>query len=201
MIATWPKPCGAAWLAALLVGACAAPTDRVILLPDADGRPSGAVAVRAGKEERVLAAAYAQATVADGRIDVGSTSAEQVKADFGDLLALQPARARHWTVYFEAGGSVLTAESGTALAQLRSALAQAEAGEVIVIGHTDRVGTLADNDRLSLARAEAVRDLLVAAGLPPDRITVAGRGERSPIVPTADEVAEPRNRRVEIKLR
>jgi len=41
----------------------------------------------------------------------------------------------------------------------------------------------------------------VKAGVAADRISVAGRGEREPLVPTADEVAEPRNRRVEINVR
>jgi outer membrane protein OmpA-like peptidoglycan-associated protein len=41
----------------------------------------------------------------------------------------------------------------------------------------------------------------VRRGIAPDRITTAGRGEREPLVPTADEVAEPRNRRVEISVR
>jgi OmpA-OmpF porin, OOP family len=46
-----------------------------------------------------------------------------------------------------------------------------------------------------------VRDELVRVGIPPDRISVAGRGEREPLIPTDDEVAEPRNRRVEINVR
>jgi outer membrane protein OmpA-like peptidoglycan-associated protein len=191
----------AAVLPALLLWACASPSDRVILLPGADGRASGAVAVRTVQGEALLAEPYAQATVAGGRIEAGKTTAEQVKADFGPLLATQPARARQWTVYFEAGGNALTAESRAALDELRMALASFPAGEVIVTGHTDRVGSVADNDRLSAVRAATVRDLLIGAGVPADRISVQGRGEREPIVPTADEVAEPRNRRVEIKLR
>jgi len=76
-----------------------------------------------------------------------------------------------------------------------------DAGEVVVTGHTDRVGNDTENDRLSLERAGVMRARLVAAGVPAERITMAGRGEREPLVPTADEVSEPRNRRVEVKLR
>ena len=57
------------------------------------------------------------------------------------------------------------------------------------------------NDALSLRRAERCRDELDEARDPKVRISVAGRGEREPEVPTADEVAEPRNRRVEISVR
>ena len=83
----------------------------------------------------------------------------------------------------------------------RTALAALPAAEVVITGHTDRVGAVEANDRLSLARAEAVREILVAGGLARSAITVAGRGEREPAVATADEVAEARNRRVEIKIR
>jgi outer membrane protein OmpA-like peptidoglycan-associated protein len=187
-------------LAVLLVG-CASQSDRVILLPDAGGKSSGAVSVRTPKGEILLKDAYAEARVTDGTIETGRSSAEQVKADFDPLLALQPARAQQWVVYFVQGTQTLTPESLPLLDALKAALAANPAGEVIVTGHTDRVGSLADNDRLSVARADAVRALLVAAGVPGERITVGGRGEREPIVPTADEVDEPRNRRVEIKLR
>jgi len=73
--------------------------------------------------------------------------------------------------------------------------------DILVTGHTDTVGGLAYNDRLSLARAERLREMLVALGIPADRIQAAGRGKREPLVATDDNVAEPRNRRVEISVR
>ena len=73
--------------------------------------------------------------------------------------------------------------------------------DIVVIGHTDTIGALEWNDKLSLARAERVREALIAQGLPATRITAAGRGEREPLVTTADNVAEPRNRRVEVNVR
>jgi OmpA-OmpF porin, OOP family len=71
----------------------------------------------------------------------------------------------------------------------------------VVVGHTDRQGSLEYNDGLSLRRAERVRAQLVRIGIAGERIGVAGRGERAPLVPTEDGVAEPRNRRVEIIVR
>ena len=75
------------------------------------------------------------------------------------------------------------------------------APDIVVVGHTDRVGNVETNDELSLARAERVKSDLVGQGLPAERISVAGRGERDPIVPTDDGVDEPLNRRVEIDVR
>jgi outer membrane protein OmpA-like peptidoglycan-associated protein len=70
-----------------------------------------------------------------------------------------------------------------------------------VIGHTDRVGADDANDALSLQRAQTMREAMLGLGIPPARIRAAGRGEREPLVPTADGVEEPRNRRVEINVR
>lgn len=69
---------------------------------------------------------------------------------------------------------------------------------IVVVGHTDRRGLEAYNLDLSLRRAEAVRDALIARGVDPERIQTVGRGEWDPAVPTADDVKEPANRRVEI---
>jgi len=67
-------------------------------------------------------------------------------------------------------------------------------------GHTDRAGTEAYNMALSLRRADSVREALINGGVAADAITVAGRGESEPAVPTADGVKEQANRRVEIIL-
>ena len=67
-------------------------------------------------------------------------------------------------------------------------------------GHTDRAGTEEYNMALSLRRADSVRDALIKGGIPADVITVAGRGESEPAVPTADGVREQANRRVEVIL-
>ena len=75
------------------------------------------------------------------------------------------------------------------------------APDIVVVGHTDRVGTVADNDRLAKRRAESFKKRLQERGLADDAIQTAGRGEREPLIETPDETAEPRNRRVEILVR
>jgi len=184
-----------------LLGGCAAVvSDRIILLPQADGRPS-AVEVTAGSQTLRLNQPYATAELRDGRLTPATTTAEAVRATYGALLAQQPARPRSFTVQFEPNGNRLAAGAEAVLTEMRAALAVLPAAEVVITGHTDRVGSVEANDRLSLARAESVRDILAAAGVPRSAMSVAGRGEREPVVPTADEVAEARNRRVEIKIR
>jgi outer membrane protein OmpA-like peptidoglycan-associated protein len=73
--------------------------------------------------------------------------------------------------------------------------------DISINGHSDRSGESLHNRRLSLERAEAVRDKLTAQGVDPDLITVDYHGEGDPVVPTEDGVVEPRNRRVEVIVR
>jgi outer membrane protein OmpA-like peptidoglycan-associated protein len=69
---------------------------------------------------------------------------------------------------------------------------------VRLVGHTDRVGSAARNRALAEARARAVADFLVAAGVPGALIEAAGLGEDDLPVATDDGVAEPLNRSVAI---
>jgi OOP family OmpA-OmpF porin len=185
---------------ALSLAACARISDRVVLLPGPEGR-SGALSITAAGGEVVLSEPYTGVDVAGGKLSTLKTSPRRVRDAYGRLLDMQPARPRIFVVHFEAGTNVLTPASQEQLAGIRAALATLPAGEAIVIGHTDRLGSIEANDRLSLQRAEVARSLLVSAGVAPEAITVVGRGEREPVVRTDDEVAEARNRRVEIKLR
>ncbi|EFH11182.1 OmpA family protein, partial [Teichococcus cervicalis] len=70
-----------------------------------------------------------------------------------------------------------------------------------VAGHADRSGSPQYNQRLSQRRADAVAAELVRQGVSRSAITVQAFGESRPLVPTADGVREPQNRRVEIVLR
>jgi outer membrane protein OmpA-like peptidoglycan-associated protein len=71
---------------------------------------------------------------------------------------------------------------------------------VIVVGHTDSKGSDAYNQRLSLARAEAVKTYLVSKGIDGQRIRTEGRGESQPVADNATEEGRAKNRRVEIQV-
>lgn len=183
-----------------LLTACA-PTTRVTLLPQADGSASGVV-VTTREGQQLLSQPYQVAEVArSGNIGTATTSAEQVRQSHPQLLAQRPPAPEKFVLEFEPGTSLLTADSQARLADI-VARAQARAGgEIVVTGHTDRQGSLEANDKLSLERAQAIRTLLIERGFKPELIDAVGRGEREPVVPTDDEVAEPRNRRAELLVR
>ena len=186
---------------AILLSQMSPPPDRVILLPDADGKV-GQVVVRSSASQQVLDKAYSASEInAKGDIATRSEDAASVQNRYGPLLDARPPRPLSFTVNFVSGSAQeLTPESKPVFEQLKVTIASRPAPEISVIGHTDRVGSLEANDALSLKRAETVSNFLQQAGVQAG-MEVAGRGEREPLVPTADEVAEAANRRVEINLR
>jgi outer membrane protein OmpA-like peptidoglycan-associated protein len=187
--------------AALLASGCASVNTYVVLLPQEDGTPA-AVMVGAGNQSALLDKPYSVATVdAQNRIQTKVITAEEAQRTFGDALAAQPLPAISFILYFETNSVEVTAASRPTLDELFAAVAKRQAVEVQVTGHTDRVGSVADNDRLSLQRAEAVRAMLIKRGINSNFLRAVGRGEREPLVPTPDEQPEPRNRRVEVIVR
>ncbi|MEO8441541.1 MAG: OmpA family protein [Betaproteobacteria bacterium] len=188
-------------VATLAAGCASVPTDTVVLLPHADGT-TGAVAVKQGQQEVILDSPYASARSGDDGVPKkGRESEDAVKKDFGAAPAPQPPAPVSFTVYFLLASDELTEESKATVSALLTEMARRPAPEIAVIGHTDRLGTEPSNDALSLQRAQRVKEMLMERGIAAAGISVAGRGERELLVPTADEVAEPRNRRVEISVR
>lgn len=174
--------------------------ERIILLPNRDGRAS-AIVVQRDTGEQEIATPYQGIELAGGKEQPRAYSAEEVNTRYGQLLQAQPARPFTYTLFFNIRTTELTRESRAALSEVRERIKAFPAAQVTVTGHADRVGTLEANDALSLKRAQAIRDMLIQLGIPKDAIEVVGRGEREPLIHTADGVAEERNRRVEIKLR
>lgn len=190
-------------LALLLLVGCAKPMrdDLYVLMPDQEGK-TGALSVESGGQQAVLDRPYASARVTEpGRVAAGAVTEQEARQAFGAALEAQPARPSFFLLYFLEGRDELTPDSRQLLGRIVDEIARRPAPEIVVIGHTDRVGAVLYNDTLSLRRAERVRDELMKVGIAADRIRVAGRGEREPLVATADEVAEARNRRVEINVR
>ena len=172
-----------------------------MLLPEENGTPT-AVIVGEGASALTLDRPFSAATVdSAGKIDRRSPTAAEVNQTFAAALAAQPPKPISFTLYFETNSTQIIPGSRPQLEAMMAEAARRQAVEVQVTGHTDRVGSDADNDRLSLQRAEAVRTMLVQSGIKATFIRAVGRGEREPLVPTADGQPEARNRRVEVILR
>ncbi|MGH8641747.1 MAG: OmpA family protein [Burkholderiales bacterium] len=197
---------GLAALAAALLGACAAshPPQLVVVLPEADGKVGTVVVTGVeGGGSTTLNKPYAAARVdtVGGKSEPRTVSENEVKKSFGGALAAQPIRPISLQLYFLEGTDEYTPESKEAFEKVFAEIARRKVAEIAVNRHTDTYGSIQYNDALSLKRAARVRNDFTGRGIPTDSISIAGRGEREPVVPTADEVSEARNRRVEISVR
>ena len=107
---------------------------------------------------------------------------------------------RNYAVFFDTGQAALSAESRATIAQAASTFKATGGRAVAVSGHTDTTGTAQYNLQLSQQRAAAVSNELLRNGVPQTAIAALGYGEENLPVPTAQNVAEQRNRTVDIVI-
>jgi outer membrane protein OmpA-like peptidoglycan-associated protein len=111
-----------------------------------------------------------------------------------------PVAPPSFMVFFDWDRSNLSAQALATIKQAADAFRAKGNARITATGHTDTSGPESYNMALSLRRANAVKDALVREGVPAQAITVIGMGEKGLLVPTADGVREPQNRRVEIVI-
>lgn len=182
----------------LLLSGCV--SERVVLLPSPDGKPS-AVIVRNSQGELVLDRPYAESVQRNGLLDARQASAVEVSERYAATLAAQPPNQKNYLLFFETASDLPSTDSLPVLQQALEEISRRDAPEVMLIGHTDRVGEAAENEALSQRRVVAVHALLLAGGVAESMVELAYRGENEPLVETSDGVSDPRNRRVEISVR
>jgi OOP family OmpA-OmpF porin len=101
-------------------------------------------------------------------------------------------------IYFDTGSAVIKPESEPSLVQMVKLLQSRSTLKMYVIGHTDNVGTLELNLKLSADRADAVVKALVGRGIAANRLKAAGVASYCPVASNASEQARAQNRRVEL---
>jgi OmpA-OmpF porin, OOP family len=109
--------------------------------------------------------------------------------------AARPDSPKDYLVFFDLNKATLTPEAKKIVADAVAYARSAGAKAVKVVGYTDRSGAPPYNLNLSVRRAEAVEAEMAKLGISPANIAVEGKGEADPLVPTADGVREPQNRR------
>lgn len=177
----------------------------VVVVPSRHDGHVGAVVVHRGERTQVLDTAYATArTGATGGIRKVALKPREKQAldrDFAAASAALPPKAKTYTLYFDLASENLTPESSQTLDTLLAEVAARQAAEILIVGHSDTLGTPEANLVLSQRRADRMRELVVERGAPPAIVTAVGVGERDLVIATGDDVEEGRNRRVEITVR
>lgn len=101
-------------------------------------------------------------------------------------------------IFFAWDRLTIDGDAASRLDAIAAAFQRAPEARLELSGHADRSGPAEPNARSSRLRAEAVKAYLAARGVPEAVMVIVPHGERRPLVPTADGVLEPHNRRVEI---
>jgi len=192
----------------------AAPTSMLQIVRNYEGALAKVGGKRLGGDERRVAeevrtdgamtGVYVEAfnDGADYEVTIVETQAmkQEVTADAAAMARDLKATGRTVIpgIYFDTGSAVINPESDPALAEMVKLLNANATMRAFVVGHTDNVGALEMNLKLSADRAAAVVKALVGRGIPAVRLKSAGVGPYSPIASNKEEDGRAKNRRVEL---
>ncbi len=182
---------------------CATTGNVFVLVPDADGQ-LGSASVSNSAGSATLTHAGDSTSVKSSSSAPGAPQAmndASIQKIFAPALAAEPPQPLKFLIYFERDSAEPDTNSTETVKQILAAIKDRDSRDISVVGHTDRSGDDAHNLKLSVERATRIRDLLVKNGIGADIIEVESHGEGNPLIPTADNVIEPRNRRVEVVVR
>jgi outer membrane protein OmpA-like peptidoglycan-associated protein len=188
---------------AFVLVSCAEKRTLIVLLPDSEGK-TGKIVVSNRGGSQLLTEPYQATTLRSFETPPSASfvmDRARVGAEFDTTLTALPEPPLRFMLFFRTGTTIFTEESKQLLARMLPTSAFQKPAEVTIVGHADRVDSRKKNTRLALSRALRVKKVLVAIGIDPGTITVASSGEDLPLIPTEDEIDEPRNRRVEVIVR
>lgn len=175
-----------------------------VLLPKEDGSSSGEMVVSNTAGTQSLTESYSSVQVTRADLAPGppaKVDPATVQRVFGSTLAALPAGEMRFTLYFDLGGTALTAESASVLPKIAQAYRDLKSTDVSIIGHTDTVKSNMGNYELGLQRAEQVSKEIQKLGIDGNNISIESHGENDLLIQTPSDVPEPRNRRVEVIVR
>ena len=108
------------------------------------------------------------------------------------------------SIFFEFDSAKLTTTSRENMAGVadifKNAVAKSPTARVEIQGHTDSKGSAAYNQKLSLRRAEAVKEYLVSQGVPASMLSTKGFGAAQPVAPNTTEQGRAMNRRIDFVI-
>ena len=187
-------------LGLLIISGCATVKDTIVLVHDADGKVGEIIiTTKGGTQTLTVANTMVEITGSEkSPPDPKKMDQSQIDSLFADSIKALPLEPVSFLLYFLHDSTELTAESKSYVPEVLSLVNQREFYEISIIGHTDTTGSDEYNMKLSSARAASVRDALLSHGIRSGVMELRYHGKRDPLIPTGDDVREPRNRRVEV---
>ena len=188
----------------LFLTACSAPKKNLfVLMPDPDGK-TGQIAVENQGGSLLIDKPGYVTEVKDHTTPPAPSrpmEEKEIQNIFGAALSAQPVQPVTYILNFKTGGADLTEESEKKLPEIFATVTKRKSSDISVVGHSDTVGTKEKNYEISFNRAQRVKEILIGMGVDPIVIATDSHGEDNLLVKTLDEVAEPKNRRVEVTIR
>ena len=190
-------------LLAVAAGCATTPKTSFYLVPDPEGHvgevtvTNQAASVTLNQANQTVAAERQDKAFSETRLAAN----EEIQAKFSDALAIVPPPPTGFSIYFATGSSKVDADSLPVFEQILAEARKRDSHDISLNGHTDRTGEADVNMNLSLERANEVRRMLVDQGVSAEYLNIEYYGESKPLVPTEDNVSEPKNRRVEVVVR
>lgn len=175
----------------------------VVLLPSESGKPSQIRVSNQGGEREVNRpyAAVRLESASEAPAGPIEMDVSEVQRNWGSIIDAVPLASVQFNLHFVLAKEDLTPESQALIPEVLRAIRERRSTDISLIGHTDTTDDDESNYRLGLRRAGRIADLLRSNGVDPASLSIESHGERNLIVKTADGVAEPGNRRVEISVR
>ncbi|MCI5125744.1 MAG: OmpA family protein [Candidatus Electrothrix sp. AR5] len=176
--------------------------DLFVLIPDQEGKV-GEITISNAAGTTTLSKVNESAQVTRNHVPTHTQvlSNKDIQEDFHDTLRAIPGTADQFILFFTSGTIKLTRESREQLPLILKRVKERLPCEISIIGHSDTEAGNEYNLSLSLKRAVHVKNQLLSIGAPRKLLEVSSHGENDPMVLTEDDVAEPKNRRVEIFIR
>jgi len=199
---------GKGWLLSIagivlfITSCCATPKNVFVLMPNPNGTV-GQITVQNKGGQQVISKAGMAVKVQNAQtppLPPEPMKKKEIKKIFGAAMRSIPLSPVRFNLYFKSGGTELTDASKALLPKILATVKKRIPCDVRIIGHTDTVGNAEKNWKLGLRRAERIKGVLVKLGMNPQRIEVASHGEKDLLVPTPDNVSEPKNRYVEVLI-
>ena len=173
----------------------------------AEGEQSAAAAeaarAQADQTQRIADAQAKEAELARKEAQLAELAASDLRGRLQNIRATRGAQGMQMTlddIAFAPGRAALRPEAKSSLGKLVAFVNKDPSKPIRIEGHTDSRGNPNANQLLSQKRADSVRDALIAAGVPANRMTSVGLGEDNPVADNNTEEGRAKNRRVDVIL-
>lgn len=190
------------WIGMFIASVLNTPSSTIVLADNGKDHNAIVVSTEAGKVTVDKPGGYVSLTSkTKAPSEVKKMSDEQINKKFKNVIKSMPLKPISILLYFKSGTNELTDESKAKLPEILKGIQERMPCDINIIGHTDTQGSLEYNANLSLQRANSVKEWIEENQIEAKSIKVETYGETDLLIPTADNVSEPRNRRVELLIR